>query len=263
MGPFLADDNATMRRTKRFLPRWPAASAIAAAVLSTCVAVPASGHVVICRPRFACHGDVCAPAMTCRGNVCRPDLVCPTPLPPPPRPSKEGLAHIIEGYLALHPPIVRLELRRPLGSYAPVAYDDLVRAGLLRIMDGKPGREPGPRYDLTAKGRKLLLNGKQARPGPNIIDIPIGQFRYVPGSAVLGRDELNRTETTFKYVFNGNPNVATLLRISPAIDWVIANYYQPYVNLSRVGRAAEQTLPLEFCYTKWTIRRPAPGCRTP
>lgn len=237
------DDNTTMRITKRFLPRWWAACAIAVAVLSACIAVPVSGHMVICRP--------------CHGGVCRPDSVCPTPMPPPP-PREEMLGQIIERYLAHHPPIVRLELRRPLGSYAPVAYDDLVRAGLLRIVDGKPGREPGPRYDLTATGRKLLLNVKHVRPHSNVIDISTGQFRYVPGSAVLGRDELDRPATTFKYVFNRNANTATLLRIGPAIDWVIANYYRPHVNLTHVGGEAEQTLPLEFCYTRWTVRRPPP-----
>jgi hypothetical protein len=145
-----------------------------------------------------------------------------------------------------------------------VVYDDLVRAGLLRIINGKPGREPGPRYDLTAKGRELLLNGRRVPRGANTINIPLGQFRYVPDSAVLGRDELDLPAATFRYVFNGNANTATLLRIGPAIDWVIANYYQPHVNLSHVGGAAEQTLPLEFCYTKWTVRRPPPhSCRIP
>lgn len=241
-----------MRITKRHLPWWSAASATAAA-LCACVAVPASGHIVICRPTFVCHGDVCTHGMT-----------CPTPLPPPPQPSEEMLGQIIERHLAQHSPIVRLELRRSLGSYAPVAYDDLVRAGLLRIMDGKPGREPGPRYDLTATGRKLLLNGKLPRPRTNTVDIPIGQFRYVPGSAVLGRDELDRPATTFKYVLNGNAKAATLLRIGPAIDWVIANYYRPHVNLSNVGGTAEQTLLLEFCRTKWIVRRAPPHtCSTP
>lgn len=254
-----------MRIAKWCSLRLPPAWAIAVAVLTaTCSVVPAYAHIVICRPSFACHGDVCAPAMTCHGKVCRPDLVCPTPPPPPPRPSKEVLAQIIEGYLAQHPPIVRLELRRSLGTYAPVAYDDLVRAGLLDIMDGKPGREPGPRYDLTAKGRKLLLNGRRVRPGANTTDITMGQFRYVPNSAVLDRDELGPPVATFKYVFNGNANTATLLRIGPGIDWVIANYYWPRINLTHVGRTTEQRLPLEFCYTKWTVQRPAPhGCRTP
>jgi hypothetical protein len=202
--------------------------------------------------------------MTCRGKVCRPDLVCPTPAPLPTPPSKEVLAQIIEGFLAQHPPIIWLELRRSLGSYAPVAYDDLVRGGVLRIIDGKPGREPGPRYDLTAKGRKLLLNGRRLQPGTNAIDIPVGQFLYVPRSAGLDRNEIGWPDVTFKYSFVANANAAMLLRIGPAIDWVIADYHQPYVNLSRVGQEAEQTLPLEFCYGRWIVRKPSShGCRTP
>lgn len=174
------------------------------------------------------------------------------------------LAQIVVGYLAKHPPVVQLELRRSLGSYAPVAYDDLVRAGLLRIIDGKPGREPGPRYDITAKGRKILLNGKRVRPGTVVLDIPVGQFRYVPRSVVLSHDEFEWPVTTFKYSFSANAHAAMLLRLGPAIDWVIANYWRPHVNLSQVGQIAEQSLPLEFCYTRWTVRKPPPhGCRIP
>lgn len=144
-----------------------------------------------------------------------------------------------------HPPVVRLELRQPLGSYAPVAYDDLVRAGLLRIVDGKPGSDPGPSYDLTTKGRELaarFFGHKQIRRGAYVIEIPVGQFRYVPGSTVLSYDELDEPAATFKYYFSSNANAAMLLRFGPAMDWVIADYGRPHLNLDQVGLVAKQTL---------------------
>jgi hypothetical protein len=168
------------------------------------------------------------------------------------------LAEIVDGFLAQHPPAVRLQLRRPLGYYAPVAYRDLVRAGVLRIIDGKPGREPGPRYDLTAKGRKLLLKGARLRPGTNTIDIRVGQFRYVPGSAVLDHDDWDGPAVTFRYYFNGNANTDMLLRAGLAMDWVVDNYWRPHVNLDKVGRLGEETLPLQVCHGKWMVRKSPP-----
>ena len=200
-------------------------------------ALPLSGHALVCIRR------------------------CPQPAPPPAL-SKPTLANLIEQYLAEHPPVLRFQLRRSLGSYAPIAYDDLTRAGILQIVNGKRGHEPGPRYDLTAKGREFvakLTGGKHIRRDASVIEIPVGQFRYVPSSAVLRYDEVpgtgeKETLVTFKYDFDGNENAALLLRLGPAIDWVIADSWNPYANLDHVGGVAEQTLPLQPCGRKWVVR---------
>lgn len=214
--------------------RWTAAILFAAITLSIGVMSPVSGHNIVCCPRLAL----------------------------PPRPSSAILSRIIERYLRQHPPIVRIDLQRPLGSYAPVRYDDLARAGLLRIIAGKRGFEPGPSYGLTAKGRKLLLNNGAISPNTKTIYIPVGHFWLVPGSAIFTRGEMGRPATDFKYYFHGNHNATTLLRAGPAIDWVLSNYWRPHVNLRRVGRVAAQILPLEFCYGKWIVRK-LPPCEIP
>lgn len=189
--------------------------------------------------------------------ICIRPSGCPTAAPPP-RLSTTQLTHIIETYLSAHPPVIRLVLRRSLGSYAPVAYDDLARAGLLRIVAGKQGQAPGPRYDLTAKGHEVFdefVQGKPAKQGVMVIDIPVGEFRYVRGSVVLVSSEFGRSTATFKYYFSGSTNADLLLRSGPAMDWVIAGYSMPYVNFDQIGRVAEQAVPLQICHGKWTVQK--------
>src|SRR5581483_8808220 len=92
-------------------------------------------------------------------------------------------------------------------SYAPIGYDDLVRAGLLHIVHGKRGRDPGPSYDLTAKGRDFaskFSRGSLTQRRAYVIDIPVGEFRYVAGSAVLEASENRRFPYSFATAQHGS-----------------------------------------------------------
>jgi len=226
--------------------RYWAVAILAAIALGMCVAVPLRACAIVCRPRLVCHGDVCARSIGCPKAKSPPTL------------SGATLVKIINRYLVEHPPVVRIKLRRSLGSYPPVAYEDLKRAGLLRIVAGKPGQEPGPKYDLTEKGRALFSRSNHAQRGPYVIAVPVGQFQYMHGSAIVSRDELNEPATTFKYYFGGNANAATLLRLGPAMDWIVDDYWHPHVSLDLVGHVGDQTLPLRFCYGRWVVRPPHP-----
>lgn len=195
-----------------------------------------------------------------------------------PRLSTANLTRIIENYLAQNPPVIGLKLRHPLGARPPGAYSDMVRAGFLRIVAGTPGSEPGPAYDLTAKGRREIssrfLAGEQLRPSDDFIEIPVGHFHYISRSAVLTHYDFEKADQSlgnvltdaeaesprvaFKYYFTGNVNVAGLLRIGRAEDWVIDPYAGPRRTLSQVGRVARQTLPLRLCHREWTVRELPP-----
>lgn len=222
------------------------------------VAFPLPGRAIHCNPRG-----------------------CPQ-APPPPRLSRARLTRIVEYYLATTPPVVRFVLRQPVGSRPSAAYGDLVRAGFLHIIDGKPGQGSGPIYDLTERGTReiasgFFIKGSQYDPAADFVDIPVGQFRYVPGSAVLAHHDLEKPdpdyqynlsdvriglpEVTFKYSFSGNTNVPTLLRLGPAKDWKIADYRRPQPDLRDVGRARKETLPLRLCHSQWFVREFPPFFR--
>ncbi|MHB8462705.1 MAG: hypothetical protein ACYDA1_08670 [Vulcanimicrobiaceae bacterium] len=220
---------------------------------TACVAFPVPGHANLCDPRLGCRQIE------------------------PPRLSMALASHIVERYLAQNPPVVRLLLRQPIGAYVPAKYMDLVRAGLLRIIQGKPGQEPGPSYDLTEKGKREIAAGfflvKQERfisssfPDfignvGDFIEIPVGRYRFVGGSAVLTpkalRDpdavRLGFPEITFKYYFDGNANADELLRLGPAGDWLIAVHSALHTTLHGVGRVAKRSLMLRPCHGMWMVR---------
>ena len=100
-----------------------------------------------------------------------------------------------------------------------------------------------------------FVRGKPAKQDAMVIDIPVGEFRYVRGSAVLERNDFGTFTATFKYYFSGSTNAELLLRSGPAMDWVIANYSMPYVNFDQMGRVAEQAVPLQICHGKWTVQK--------
>lgn len=186
-------------------------------------------------------------------------------------------SQVIERFLEQNPPVVRLLLRQPVGAYAPAAYTDFVRAGLLHTVQGKPGQEPGPIYDLTGKGQREITAGffrvKRERfishnftgfisSVADFIEIPVGRYRFVGGSAVLTpkalRDpdavRLGFPEITFKYYFGGNANADELLRLGPAGDWPIAVHSTLHTTLHAIGRIAKRSITLRPCHGEWLVR---------
>jgi hypothetical protein len=235
------------------LRSWKAAVLSAAVLATAFVAFPICGHA----------------------HVVHPDW----PQTAPPKLSKAMATQIMQHYLAQHPPAVEILLQHPVGPRPLAAYADLTRAGFLRIYDAEPELEPGPAYDLTAKGRRAIQTGFFHQPYFNLVEVRVGQFRYVPGSAVLTqpfvgtpnpRDQYNvdaliqsRPRLTFEYHFTPNANVSTLLRLGPAKDWTIANYDHPYLDLSLLRPLGKQTLSLRLCHAQWIVRESPFGSPCP
>ncbi len=195
------------------------------------------------------------------------------PILAPPPLSYAMAVQLIESYLARTPPTVRFLLRQPIDERHVAAYSDMVRAGLLKIVDKLPA---GPRYDITQKGAGeipsgFFVFGHQVDPYSEIpeeidfVEVPVGQFRYVRGTGVLhyfhgyGNDPL--PEFTFSYSFKPNQNADMLLRLGPARDFVIANYGFPQRALADIGRNSKQTLSIRACHVEWVVPDPPPYFR--
>lgn len=143
---------------------------LTAIVLGTCIAAPLPAHSHVCLPRYGC------------------------PRVQPPRLTSAVAIRVVQGYLAQNPPVVRFRLQKPIGAQPPPGYQDLARAGLLRIVSGADGQEPGPVFGLPENWKREIMSGffrfSQVQTDDGIgyfIEIPVGHLRYVPGSAVLTR----------------------------------------------------------------------------
>lgn len=210
--------------------------------------------------------------------VCIKGQRCPRIIHPP-KLTQELISKIIKRYLVENPPRIRLMLHRPVGAYPPAAYADLVRAGILTITAGMRGQKPGPSYGLTAKGTLEVNTGlfevKKRRTGINAyyLEIPVGEFRYVAGSAVrtsrLSSEYSRDVNVIFKYYFAGNANAARLLRLAPPGDWQITDYALYHgtmflTTLRRLGRVGVRGVTLRPCRTTWVVRNYWRACwRTP
>lgn len=177
-------------------------------------------------------------------------------------------ARLVEGHLSLYPPAIRLVLRQPMNMYPPDYYSDLVKSGLLRVTSGTFGKEPGPSFDLTARARHDIsvgfFPGAEVKNDGSALDIPVGDFRLVPGSIVLDIVNAGRANVSFNIHFDGNPNATKLLRTGPASHWIIHDS-GPQLSLRQLGGIAEQTIVLRLCHVAWVVvelapDRPGHGC---
>lgn len=209
---------------------------LAEIVLGMCIAVPLAAHAHVCLPRSG----------------------CPQVQPPL---TRAVAIQVIEHYLTQHPPAVRFRLQKPVGTRPPAAYADLARAGLLRTLSGKAGEGSGPVYGLPSNWEREIMGGffrfTQVQTDDDVayfIDIPVGTFRYVPGSAVLTPPDLHAASqptVSFKYQFIGNANADRLLRIAPPKDWTVTNHVGADGDLRQIGKMLKQTLVLRPCHARW------------
>lgn len=224
---------------RRLLRRYRTTNILASVVLGACVAIPLPGHATICGLRHSCT------------------YVAPPPL------SKSVAIQAVQGYLEQHPPVVRFRLQKPIGAHASAGYTDLARAGLLRVVSGTAGQGSGPVYGLPENWERDILSGvfrfAQVQTGDDIayfIEIPVGQFRYVPGSAVLTLPDAHtalRPTVTFKYQFISNAKAARLLRLGPPKDWTFIDPTGAQLDLRRIGIVVKQTLPFRACHAGWYL----------
>lgn len=201
------------------------------------VACPERGHAHICRPRLGC------------------------PPVESPRLSRLLAIQAVESDLSQNAPVVRFQLQKSLGAHPPADYTDLARAGLLRVVSGKPGQGSGPVYGLPENWQHDILSGflrfSQVQTGDVMdyyVEIPVGQFRYVPGSAVLTLPDVrtaSRPTVTFEYEFIGNANAVRLLRLGPAKDWTVSDYARAQTDLRKIGTVRKGTLYFRPCHAGW------------
>ena len=209
---------------------------LAEIVLGMCITVPLAAQAHICLPRFGC------------------------PRIQPPNLTLALAIQTAEGYLSQNPPVIRFRLQKPVGRHPSAAYTDLARAGILHTVSGKAGEGSGPVYGLANNWEHEILEGffrfTQVRTDDDVayfIEIPVGSFRYVPGSAVLTRTDLRTSDlpmVTFKYQFIGNANAARLLRIGAPRDWVV-DYAGTQFDLRKIGEVSKQTIILRPCHARW------------
>lgn len=226
-------------------PDWVHWAVLGILLVTLCIAFPVPAHSTVCLPPRGC------------------------PQVEPPKLSQAVTTQIIEGYLAQNPPVVRFALRKPVGANPPPAYVHLLRAGLLRISAGNVGLEPGPSYELTEKGTREITAGvfrvRRVRIIADItdfIEIPVGHFRYLAGSAILtpktqqDPDDVRSgfVQITFKYYFAGNANAVDLMNLGPARDWPITDYALLHTTLNGIGRVAKRTITLRPCHGMWLVR---------
>lgn len=182
-------------------------------------------------------------------EVCHPPLGCP-PVQSP-RLTKTLAIQLIEGYLEQHPPLLQFLLNKPIATTPPAAYLDLARAGFLRTLYGKPGAGSGPVYGLPDNWQHDITSGflrfTQVPTGEDtqtFIEILVGHFRYIAGSAVLMPPNAysQHPSVTFRYRFVGNANAARLLELGPTKDWP---------DLRQLGRVVKGRLFLRTCHAGW------------
>ncbi len=198
-------------------------------------------------------------ALAVAGFVAGPKLATGT-LPHVP---EATLAPLITRFLRENAPKVRIALRYRLGAHPPVRYVDMQRAGLLTSIEAQdPTCNGGPAYALSVKGRSVA-NALGWSVSSDQVLIPIGRFRYVPGSAKIGAvpaafryaNSKSTFALTFETRFAANANSRYLLSLGPSEHWPIAEYNVPPTSLPQDGSASRISLMLQRWNGVWQVAR--------